>query len=138
MLDDNAPVIRRKHAPVKVELAQEFRKEPTPTEKILWDRLRGGRHRGLHFRQQQVIAGFIVDFYCHTKRLVVEVDGAVHADQQPYDAERDKVLAQHGLRILRISADDVETRLSYTLDQITKAAFSAPPTTDPISPSTPD
>jgi very-short-patch-repair endonuclease len=49
----------------------------TPAERILWQELRGNK-LGAHFRRQQIIAGFIVDFYCHKVALVIEVDGDVH------------------------------------------------------------
>ena len=49
----------------------------TPAEKILWQELRANK-LGVHFRRQQAIAGFIVDFYCHKAGLVVEVDGDIH------------------------------------------------------------
>nr|WP_225894176.1 DUF559 domain-containing protein [Atlanticothrix silvestris] len=52
--------------PDKMQLAREFRRQMTPAEKILWQHLRGNRLNGLHFRRQQIIDGFIVDFYCHT------------------------------------------------------------------------
>src|SRR5439155_23770635 len=72
----------------KVDLAVKLRHEMTPQELLLWQRLRAGRIEGLHFRRQQVIEGFVVDFYCDAAGLVVEVDGAVHAKRQEYDAER--------------------------------------------------
>jgi very-short-patch-repair endonuclease len=54
---------------------------------------------GVHFRRQQVIEGFIVDFYCHKAALVIEVDGDIHDLQQEEDASREKVLSEMGLRI---------------------------------------
>lgn len=123
MPHEDTRIVRGRHAPEKRELAREFRAESTPTERILWAQLRGGRLRGLHFRQQQVIAGFIVDFYCHGKKLVVEVDGSVHENQRPYDTERDRILIGLGLRILRVSATDVEQRLPLTLSKIYSAAI---------------
>ena len=57
----------------------------TPAEKILWNELRANK-LGVHFRRQQVIAGFIVDFYCHKAGLVVEVDGDIHDLQKEEDA----------------------------------------------------
>jgi len=54
---------------------------------------------GVHFRRQQVIAGFIVDFYCHKAALVIEVDGNVHDLQQEEDTRREKVLSEMGLWI---------------------------------------
>ena len=56
---------------------------------------------------QQVIAGFIVDFYCHKAGLVVEVDGDVHDLQQEEDARREKVLREMGLRVVRFRNDEV-------------------------------
>jgi len=57
----------------------------TPAEEILWQELRGNKI-GVHFRRQQIIAGFIVDYYCHKAALVVEVDGDIHDLQQEEDA----------------------------------------------------
>jgi very-short-patch-repair endonuclease len=51
---------------------------------------------GVQFRRQQVIDGFIVDFYCHAARLVVELDGTVHERRIEYDVERDQTLAARG------------------------------------------
>ena len=61
----------------KLQRARELRREMTPAEKILWQELRGNK-LGVHFRRQQIIAGFIVDFYCHKVGLVIEVDGDIH------------------------------------------------------------
>ena len=83
--------------------ARQLRREMTAEESLLWQRLRANRLDGLHFRRQQVIHGFIVDFYCHAAGLVVEMDGEGHAYQETYDQERDQILASSGVRILRIS-----------------------------------
>jgi very-short-patch-repair endonuclease len=95
---------------------------PTPAEAKLWSSLRASRLNGLHFRRQQVIDGFIADFYCHLAGLVVELDGAVHQQQAEYDAERDRILQERGLRILRFPNSEVENNLSAVLAQIAKAA----------------
>ena len=81
----------------KLHRAKELRREMTPAEKILWEELRANK-LGVHFRRQQVIAGFIVDFYCHKSALVVEVDGDIHDLQQEEDARREKALSALGLR----------------------------------------
>ena len=60
----------------KLQRAKELRREMTPAEKILWQGVRA-KKLGVRFRRQQVIAGFIVDFYCHKGALVVEVDGDI-------------------------------------------------------------
>jgi very-short-patch-repair endonuclease len=105
----------------KVERSRELRREMTDAERILWERLRGGRLNGLKFRRQQVIDGFIVDFYCHTVGLVIEVDGAVHRTQAIYDAQRERVLTARGLRVLRLSNDQVEQDIEGALKRIAEA-----------------
>lgn len=81
----------------------------TPAEKLLWQEVRA-KKLGVRFRRQQVIAGFIVDFYCHKAALVVEVDGDVHDLQQEEDERREKVLTEMGLRIVRFGNDEVVRR----------------------------
>lgn len=103
---------------VKVQLARELRQQMTKVEKILWQQLRANRLEGFHFRRQQIIDGFVVDFYCHAAGLVVEVDGGVHQRQIEYDTERDRVLSARGLRILRISNREVLEELSGVLSRI--------------------
>ena len=82
--------------------ARELRRAMTSEERLLWYALRRNKKRGLHFRRQQVIAGFIVDFYCHSAALAIELDGAYHDARSDYDAERDKLLSRTGIRVLRI------------------------------------
>ncbi len=91
----------------------------TPAEKILWQELRANK-LGVHFRRQQVIAGFIVNFYCHKAGLVVEVDGDIHDLQQEEDARREKVLRELGLRIVRFRNDEVMKGLSTVLGKISQ------------------
>ena len=105
----------------KVEQARRMRRAPTPAEATLWQALRGNGLGGLHFRRQQLIAGFIVDFYCHAATLAIEVDGPIHGGSAEYDAERDRILAGHGVRVLRVSNDDELQRLSETLKRIAEA-----------------
>jgi len=74
--------------------SKELRREMTPAEKILWKELRTNKLGGLHFRRQQIVDRFIVDFYCHQYELVVEVDGGVHDMQKEYDTEREAYLIE--------------------------------------------
>ena len=103
------------------ERARELRKNMTLAEKILWEKLRHNRLNGLQFRRQQIINPYIVDFYCHAKALVVEVDGDIHDLQQDYDAERSNYLIACGFRMLRVSNDDVKNKLVGVLQKISKA-----------------
>ena len=70
------------------EFARTLRKHPTPAEDILWQRLRGSRFHGAKFRQQVPFDRFVVDFYCHAAKLVVEIDGAQHEWFANYDEGR--------------------------------------------------
>ena len=101
----------------KLERAKELRREMTPAEKLLWKEVRANK-LGVRFRRQQVIQGFIVDFYCHQAGLVVEVDGDVHDLQKEEDERREKVLSEMGLRIVRFGNDEVVSRLSAVVGKI--------------------
>jgi very-short-patch-repair endonuclease len=85
-------VIGQKVDPIKVQRAKELRRRMTPEEEVLWKALQANRLGGLHFRRQQIISGFIVDFYCHAAKVIVEVDGIVHERQAQADRERDQIL----------------------------------------------
>src|SRR6185369_4893769 len=76
--------------PDKLELARALRRAATPSEKRVWEILRDRRRHGLKFRRQQVVRGFVVDFYCAAHRLAVELDGGIHdeTDQRSWDSER--------------------------------------------------
>jgi very-short-patch-repair endonuclease len=95
----------------------------TPEEKTLWGALRKDALR-LHFRRQQVIAGYIVDFYCASAKLAVEIDGGSHLDGAEHDALRDRVLAEMGIRTLRISNQAVHEDLKGVLLRIAVQADS--------------
>jgi very-short-patch-repair endonuclease len=88
----------------------------TPAERRLWKALRGNAHDGFHFRRQQLIEGYIADFYCDGAKLAIELDGGVHQEQWQYDESRDKSIAGIGVRVLRISNDamlDVEAVIEH-------------------------
>jgi len=101
----------------KLERSRELRREMTPAEKLLWQQVRA-KKLGVRFRRQQIIAGFIIDFYCHKAALVVEVDGDIHDLQQEEDARREKVLSEMGLRIVRFRNDEVVKSLSVVVGNI--------------------
>jgi very-short-patch-repair endonuclease len=103
-------------APVKLELAKQLRRDMTREERLLWSELRRNRRDGLHFRRQQIICGFIVDFYCDGARLAVELDGAHHnADE---DAERDRALERAGVTVVRIENKEVRADLAAICERI--------------------
>lgn len=111
-------VIGQNVSTIKVARAKELRQRMTPEEQIIWQHLRNNRLNGLHFRRQQVIDGFIADFYCHSAALVIEVDGKIHEKQAEYDAERDRILSARGLRSLRIRNEEVRENIEGVLKRI--------------------
>src|SRR5579884_1307280 len=98
--------------------ARVLRRRMTTAERLLWQSLRAHRLGNAHFRRQQILGGFIVDFYCHAARLAVEVDGPVHRLQQERDRERDEFLHASGIRVVRLTNDQVLTDLPSVLTLI--------------------
>ena len=80
-----------------------LRNHLTPAEAKLWTLLKGSQLAGRKFRRQHSVGSYILDFYCPSERLAVELDGAVHdsAEAQAYDRERDLFLEQFGIKVLR-------------------------------------
>jgi very-short-patch-repair endonuclease len=111
-------VIGQKITSEKRQRAKELRKDMTPAETRLWRELRTNKLAGWHFRRQQVIDGFIVDFYCHAASLIVEVDGGIHTTQKEQDAKRDAHLISRGFRILRVTNEEVNNNLESVLLKI--------------------
>jgi len=118
-------VTRQYVEPEKQLRSKEMRHRPTLGERRLWRALRKGQIAGYRFRRQQVIAGFIVDFYCHASRLVIEVDGNVHEGLIEADRERDEVLCGLGLIVLRVSNEAVSNDLARVIAEIQTALLPA-------------
>lgn len=109
----------RKIAAEKLGRAKELRRAMTPEEKLLWEALRRNQ-LGVHFRRQQVIEGFIVDFYCHAARLVIELDGDVHQSdpQRESDSRRDKIMRDKGLELIRFDNREISGGLPGVIEKI--------------------
>jgi len=105
----------------KLAVAKRMRQEPTPAERRLWERLRNQGLAGCKFRRQVVVAGYVADFCCLKARLIVELDGAVHATQAKEDAARTEALANLGFRVLRFSNREVSRKPDLVLTRITEA-----------------
>lgn len=86
---------------VPTDRARRLRAHDTRAEAYLWSALRNRQLGGWKWRRQVCIGPFIVDFLCVEAKLIVEVDGASHAEQEGYDAWRTKELAVRGLRVIR-------------------------------------
>ena len=104
----------------RTERARALRQRETRAEAILWAELRGRRLDGLKFRRQQQIGRYFVDFACETLRLVIELDGGVHDDDQQvtHDYHRQVEIEALGWSVIRFRNSEVTTSLSRVMDAI--------------------
>jgi very-short-patch-repair endonuclease len=105
--------------------ARDLRRRMTLSERLLWYMIRRDA-LGLHFRRQHPVGPFILDFYCASAKLCVEVDGPVHDETADYDMRRDEWLAKEHIRVLRFTLADLEQRPAWVVATIAQAA---PPST---------
>jgi len=107
-------------SPIIFQRAAELRKNMTASEKILWSALRRKQIKGKRFRRQHPIDIFVVDFYCHDSRLVIEVDGGIHQEkeQKEYDMGRSIELEKLGLKIIRFTNDQIKNNIAEVLKKI--------------------
>lgn len=108
-------------APIIFELAKRLRNNVTPTEMILWGNLRE-HFPDLKFRRQHPISIYIADFYCHSKKLVIELDGSIHnlPEVKSNDEVRQQYLESLGISVLRFTNNDVSNNIEATLQRIEK------------------
>lgn len=99
--------------------AKEMRKEPTIAENILWQALRNNQ-TGYKIRRQHIIEGFIADFICIEKQLVIEVDGGIHQtkEQKEFDEYRTYIINDKGFRVIRYSNEDVIDKTKTVVEDI--------------------
>ena len=87
--------------------AKQLHRNMTPAEVKLWARPRAHRLEGIHFRNQHAIGNYVVDFCAPRKKLIIELDGSQHFEQERYDKERTKYLQSKGYTVLRFWNNDV-------------------------------
>ncbi|AFY92462.1 endonuclease domain-containing protein [Chamaesiphon minutus] len=104
------------------QAARDLRKNLTPAEEYLWQALKSKQLNGLRFRSQHPVGNFILDFYCPSCKLVVEVDGNIHDDRQDYDLARTQALETYGYFVLRFTNDEVLGNLAIVLKKIAEVA----------------
>lgn len=99
--------------------ARENRKNPTFEENYVWNFLRN-KQLGVSFRRQHVIGEFIVDFVCLSKKIIIEIDGKYHQqeEQMEYDIMRTERLSKYGFRVIRFSNEEILTNIERVLDII--------------------
>jgi very-short-patch-repair endonuclease len=104
--------------------AQKLRENATEAEEFLWLALRENQLDGLKFRRQHPLSVYIVDFYCHKLKLVIEIDGGYHhtKEQMLLDEERTTTIEFQGLKVIRFTNDEVLLKLPEVLDKIKEFA----------------
>ena len=101
-----------------MELAKSLRNTLTYLERLLREKLKGKQICGLRFRRQHPISFFIVDFYCHEARLVIEVDGEIHVDKIDYDDGRSAEMEKFGIKVIRFTNLEVENIIEKVIRRI--------------------
>ena len=106
--------------PATKEYSRLLRMTETSTERMLWKRLRGKQLDGYRFRQQHGFGPYVLDFYCPSIRLCIELDGGVHNDEKvkQKDEERTVFLKQNRIQVLRFRNEEVEQNIEYVLERI--------------------
>ena len=104
---------------VLAERRRELRKNQTKAEEILWFELRHEK-LGFKFKRQHGIGGYILDFYCSQKKLIIELDGGIHdtEENREYDEVRDKYFTELGYKVLRFKNVEVESEIEKVLEKI--------------------
>lgn len=109
--------------------AKTLRNRLTPAERKLWLHLCKNQLAGYKFRRQHPIKYWIVDFYCHAAKLVLELDGSIHniPEQRAYDARRTEHLESLGLRVIRFDNEMVYYSIEEVLEEVRRVLKEGPP-----------
>jgi very-short-patch-repair endonuclease len=101
----------KRSTPKILHRACELRSDPTPAEAKLWAYLRILRENGIHFRRQHAVGPYIADFCAPRIKLIIELDGSHHLDQEQYDTGRTLFLESKRYQVLRFWNSDVMSRI---------------------------
>ena len=107
--------------------AKELRNNSTDTERLLWRYLRNRQMEGVKFRRQQPIETYIVDFVSFDKRIVIELDGGQHAENEEYDTQRDGCLKANGFVVLRFWNNEAIENIEGVLEVIRERCLCVTP-----------
>ena len=108
----------QKITPRKHSLAKNMRSKMTSAEAKLWSQLRRNNLACYHFRRQQIIEPYIVDFYCHQAVLIIEIDGPVHQYKQQENINREIYLNEQGYQIIRFTNQQINCEIDQVLNKI--------------------
>ena len=102
----------------KTAHARQLRIDATDVERRLWQKLRNAQIDGAGFRRQHPAGRYILDFYCPSLQLAIELDGGQHAQSESQDRQRDESLRQRGVTVLRFWNSDITQNLNGVLEVI--------------------
>jgi len=105
---------------IKVQLARGFRKNPTESEKIMWNALRNRQFLNLKFRRQYLVDGYLIDFYCSELKLAIEIDGPIHSrkEQIENDQARQDIIEKKNIKFFRIKSREIELNINQVLKEL--------------------
>jgi len=105
-----------------------LRQDATSSERMLWEAMRNRQLGGLKFRRQHPIASSVLDFYCHEKRLAVEIDGGYHQRNEVHEKDdfRQELIETYGITFFRCNSTEVEENLTGVLRRILDATNKIP------------
>ena len=102
------------------DVAKRLRHGMTDAERVLWREVRAHRFAGFKFKRQEPLGLYVVDFVCYEAKLIIELDGGQHANQQEADAERTRWLESRGFRVVRFWNNDVLANTAGVMQEIEK------------------
>jgi very-short-patch-repair endonuclease len=98
---------------------KELRNNSTPQEILLWSQLKNSQF-GFKFRRQHSIGGYIADFYCPSKKLVIEIDGSQHFVNREYDEVRSRYFESLNIKVIRFTNAEINTNINGVAEKIIK------------------
>jgi very-short-patch-repair endonuclease len=113
-----------------LDRAKSLRSAATDVENDLWYHLRNGRMKGAKFMRQHPLPPYVVDFYCHSSKLVIELDGTQHSEEA--DRQRTRFLEQRGLTVMRFTNHEMLLQKEAVLEAIWNVLGQSPLTPTPL------
>ena len=113
-------------------VAKLLRHEMTDAERVLWREVRAHRFAGFKFKRQEPLGLYVVDFVCYEAKLIIELDGGQHAEQQEADVERTRWLESRGFRVVRFWNNDVLANIAGVMQEIEKEITPPSPRPSPV------
>ena len=128
------PIKKRLNSPNAISCARQLRRDMTWPEKLFWSRVKAQQFMNLKFRKQHPVGPFVVDFYCASVSLIVEIDGDSHKDMDA-DGTRQRYLEELGIKIVRYTNDEVLMELEWVMEDLARrlqGEEEIPPLTPPF------